>query len=372
LSSCILTHYGRTAEALYNRALAVDPHHVGALLGLAQLQWTAGLGDVDAAVRLSKRAVEACPSHPIALARLAALLETAAREPATCEAAYRRACDADRENGRLATAAACFLASQGRIDDAEAYHRRGAQAAPSDADVLGAYADFLRRHVPGAAAARKAEALFQRALAAAPRHENNLMRFGALLRTAGRLDEAEALYKRAVAAAPTSAIVLGNYANFLCRSRRDTERARGLYLTALKSEPQNATVARNYALFLRDFPEARRHRAAAAAALDPRFALLPRPPRPATRMLDVAQSPGLIFIDTGQGPARPAAAPGVTSDASVLLPPLRDTTVGGVALAPGPGSGLDSIIQSPSRRRAPGPANGSSRHRAAEPLMKIL
>ena len=230
-------------------------------------------------MRLSKRAVEASPDDPAALAKLAYLLETEQREPAIAEAAYRRACDVDRGNGLLASAAARFLSSQGRIDDAEKFHKRAAQALPCNAEVLGAYADFLRRHVP--AAGRRAGALFVRALAVAPKHENNLMHYAALLRCDGRVDEAEELYRRAVAAAPKSAVVLGNYANFLCRSRRDTRRARDMYvgpgfafaycglywrlhsrmgcryLTALKHEPGNELVARNYALFLRDFPEAR-------------------------------------------------------------------------------------------------------------------
>jgi Tfp pilus assembly protein PilF len=225
-------------------------------------------------VRLSKRAVEASPDDPAALAKLAYLLETEKREPAIAEAAYRRACAVDPGNGLLASSAAVFLASQGRTEDAEKYHRRAAQALPANADVLGAYADFLRRHLPGQpAAARKAEALFQRALAAVPKHENNLMHYAAMLRAAGRLDEAEELYKRAVAAAPSNAIVLGNYANFLCRSRRDTRRARDMYITALRGDPGNEMVSRNYALFLRDFPEARppAHDTTTADA-DPRLA----------------------------------------------------------------------------------------------------
>lgn len=99
--------------------------------------------------------------------------------------------------------------------------------------------------------ARKA---FEQALAAAPTDAECLAEYAEFLSS---LEDptAEAIFERAVACDPANAAVRCNFANFVWSNRNDASRARAMYQNALKLEPTNAAVAGDFALFLEEIEE---------------------------------------------------------------------------------------------------------------------
>ena len=71
-------------------------------------------------------------------------------------------------------------------------------------------------------------------------------------------DSAELVYKRAIEADPTDANNLGSYALFLDRDRADPEAAEDFYKRAIDADPTNSVNLVNYAMFLdtREAPDA--------------------------------------------------------------------------------------------------------------------
>ena len=100
-------------------------------------------------------------------------------------------------------------------------YKRMVGAAPSDADTLGNYANFLARKRGDL---DEAEGYYRRALEADPKHVNNLGNYANFLaRKRGDLDEAEAYFKRALEADPKHANKLGDYGQFLVGLARLSE-----------------------------------------------------------------------------------------------------------------------------------------------------
>jgi len=197
---------GRFAEAvaLYERLLAADPRHAGALLHLG-LAWRA-LKRPEAALAALERALAADPSLAEAHHQAGNVLKSLGR---FAEAAARL-----REAARLAPAQAAIwlnlgvacLELGGRDEALAAFaHARTLEPArPETHNILGHTLAALGRHT-------EARAAFAEALRLRPGYAAAHDNLGRLARSEGRLDEAVAHYRAALAAQPAP----GTHSNLL-------------------------------------------------------------------------------------------------------------------------------------------------------------
>ena len=134
------------AEALLRRALALDPNWAPTLATLGELLLHAGRG--DEAEALLRRAAAKLPQAALLLARHC----NDRQRPAEALAVLAPLCDAGHLDAALAAQHVAALAALGRPDEAVAYYRRRADAAPGHPAADHALAIAL------AAAGRHAEA----------------------------------------------------------------------------------------------------------------------------------------------------------------------------------------------------------------------
>jgi protein O-GlcNAc transferase len=161
----------------------------------------------------------------------------------------------------------------GRLDEAEAWHRRAAERAPGDPFVLCNLGALL------AARGRLIEAVdvLRRAQAAAPADGEILTNLAGALRSLGMFDEALAAARAAVRLAPALPQAHNNLGNALL-DRGDSAAARACYYEALRLNPQLAEARRGLgdvlvrqgrlAEAIRAYGEAARLRPGDAALLD--------------------------------------------------------------------------------------------------------
>ncbi len=99
----------------------------------------------------------------------------------------------------------------------------------------------------------QAEAIYRRGLEQFPTSAPLLGNFALFLEKFRKdYDGAEEHYRRALAADPEHANLLGNYANFLKKIRKDYDGAEEHYRRALAADPEHANHLGNYANFLQD------------------------------------------------------------------------------------------------------------------------
>jgi tetratricopeptide (TPR) repeat protein len=134
-------------------------------------------------------------------------------------------------------------------DLAERLHKRMVDAAPKDADILGAYALFLDHKLGNRDGA---ETYYKRAIAAEPKSGLYLSKYAAFLQKRGDKDGAEMHYKRAIDADPNNVLHLFNYALFLDRQRGDKVGAEASYRRALEIDQKHVTTLTNYGQVLAD------------------------------------------------------------------------------------------------------------------------
>jgi Tfp pilus assembly protein PilF len=131
---------------------------------------------------------------------------------------------------------------------ADSLYQKAVAIAPSEVDVLGSYAIFLKNVRKDHA---RAEEFFERAVKADPNHANNLGNYANFLTNVLKDHaRAEEFYERAVKADPNHANNLGNYASFLTDVRQDHARAEEFYERAVKADPSDANALGNLAGFL--------------------------------------------------------------------------------------------------------------------------
>lgn len=158
----------------------------------------------------------------------------------------------DKVSSRLKTpwglAARAWALSHDAPEEAERLYEKAVVAAPTDAGILGNYANFM-------ADVRKdfdrAEDLYERALAAEPNHANNLGSYAAFM-TQDRKNfaRAEALYEQALVVESRHVGNLVNYANFLAHTIKNADRAEELFVRALDVDPEYGIALGSFALFL--------------------------------------------------------------------------------------------------------------------------
>ena len=122
----------------------------------------------------------------------------------------------------------------------------------------------LRKGMSGWDAARRAAQLaatdpasalmlYEEAVEADPEQPGILGNYAVFLaRDRKDFDRAEAIYERALAADPDHANNLGNYALFLADDRKDFDRAEAIFERALAADPDHANNLGSYAMFLAD------------------------------------------------------------------------------------------------------------------------
>jgi protein O-mannosyl-transferase len=164
-----------------------------------------------------------------------------------------------------------LLSDQGRLDEAMAYYRRGAEISPNYAGLRLNFGNALYRVSRFAEARRELEAAiqadpkmtdahislgvvlflqeetdlairhFQKALALNPNHPAALSDLGVVLERLGRTDEAIALYRRALSVNPSFTDAHHNLARLLLGRGRAAE-AIPHYEQALKANPNDVTL----------------------------------------------------------------------------------------------------------------------------------
>ncbi|MBF0603031.1 MAG: tetratricopeptide repeat protein, partial [Nitrospirae bacterium] len=97
----------------------------------------------------------------------------------------------------------------------------------------------------------QAERAYQRAVAADPNHVGILGNFAVFMTKIRKdHDQAEQLFQRAIAADPNDAINLGNFADFMTDIRKNHDQAEQLYQRAVAADPNHASVLGNFAIFV--------------------------------------------------------------------------------------------------------------------------
>ena len=135
-------------------------------------------------------------------------------------------------------------------DRAEEIYEQAIEADPNNAIILGNYAIFLTdiRHNHD-----RAEELYTRAIETDPNNANNLGNYAIFLTDIRHNhDRAEEVYKKALTINPNNADVLGNYAIFLKNIRHNHDRAEEVYEQAIEADPNNAINLGNYAILLKN------------------------------------------------------------------------------------------------------------------------
>jgi Tfp pilus assembly protein PilF len=134
------------------------------------------------------------------------------------------------------------------IEKANNIYLKGLDKFPDKADLLGAYAIFLKNIRKDY---DKAEEYYLKALEADPNHANNLSNYAFFLQKIRKgYDKAEEYYLKALEADPNHANSFGIYALFLKNIRKDYDKAKEYYLKSLEVEPNNADFLGNYVGFL--------------------------------------------------------------------------------------------------------------------------
>ncbi|HYD69256.1 tetratricopeptide repeat protein, partial [Azospirillum sp.] len=240
------------AEALYERVLADEPHHLDALYSLGLLH--RALGRFDAAAHGLFGVVQRAPEHAGAW-RALALVMRAMRHP-DAEVALRRALRDTPADAELSTELGLALVEAGRFAEAEPILRGGAEAHPGDVILhfaLGRALHGLHRFAEAAACYRRCLSI-DRGLAAA---HNNL---GLSLIELRRPQDGAAALRRALVLTPNDAAALNGLGTGL-DGQGDTGGAEAAYRRALTLRPDYLHALNNLAHSL-----ACRHDVAAGAA----------------------------------------------------------------------------------------------------------
>ena len=171
--------------------------------------------------------------HPTLLEHLAVNLETERFRPT------------GRELGTLAA----FLTNAKRMTRAELIYERALAAAPRDPEVLGGYALFLQRLGRDPTRVRAA---YEQALAVKRKSRSNLIRYADFLRwVEADFENAGQLYKRAIGADPKDRGLVHRYIGFLIDTG-ETDEAKRAYDRAIALAPDDPAVLCPFAVFLQE------------------------------------------------------------------------------------------------------------------------
>ncbi|WP_038506083.1 tetratricopeptide repeat protein [Acetobacter pasteurianus] len=240
-SALVLLAHGNAEQALrvLQNCLQQNPHHAGALHGMACIA-RAG-GDNRAAVALAAKAVQlqAEPHFHITLG-LALLAEG---QVEAARAAIHVAVLASPRDPRAHDAMASVLEAQQRIAEAERALRTAIKLRPLEQERHLALAAFLSRHgqlekaieVSGKALRLDTQNLFAQNL------------HGMILHGAGKSAEAEPYFRTVAAELPTSAPALANHGAALFATR-SYEEARDVLVKSAQFDPKAAETRSNLGL----------------------------------------------------------------------------------------------------------------------------
>jgi tetratricopeptide (TPR) repeat protein len=237
------------------QALAIEQHHLGALLGMTRVLLLEGRPDearqfIDVAIAVDEK------NAVVHYWRGKVLEDPALADLAEAERAYLRAVElAPRDYAAYVALSQLYLArgaaaeKQGKRDEASDYTSKAvgvlqpiADAARSDPHM----ANILGGAYLGAHDTPRAEEWFRMALATDAKYVDARMNLAATLETAGKLDEAVAEYQRAHELAPKREDISLSLALAL-EKRRDFERAEKIYQALLSTAGGNVPTSRAHA-----------------------------------------------------------------------------------------------------------------------------
>lgn len=235
-----------SAEAQLRRAAELRPPSARALAELALFR--AERMSLNAAEQAVCEAERLAPDAPETFFARAALLERRGDVDAA-ERHFRRAVDSAPADVRIRLAYARFLEMRrGALDAAERQYRNAIAVAPHAAEPMSAYGRFLRVSRGDAA---RATPFFQRAIDTEPFDPFVLTAYAEHVATRqGMLDEADTFFRDALELAPGSAEIRRAYGRFLAAVRRDPDRAEAQYRAAIEIDPHSADALDELAGFL--------------------------------------------------------------------------------------------------------------------------
>jgi tetratricopeptide (TPR) repeat protein len=229
------------AEEFYRRAIEADPKHANNLCNYAVFL-TNHRNDIDGAEEFFCRALEADPEHANNLGNFAEFLQYHRKDLDRAEECYRRAVASNPNQAFILGNLALFLTIQRNdLNGAEEFYRRAIKVDPKNARNLANYVRFLWKFVgrPDLAALRFAElerldgltpdALFTCAVFCHLHHRDH--------------PRAEALYDRALAADGRHAASLGNSSQLLlARGEEKVARERLALLDSIQEVPEDVRL----------------------------------------------------------------------------------------------------------------------------------
>jgi tetratricopeptide (TPR) repeat protein len=259
------------AEALYRRAIALDPKSVGSLHNLGVLARQTGRAEAAAdllgrAIALDGRIAALQVNYAVTLRELGRLDEAVA--------AYRRASEIDPGVAYVHNNLGNILGGQGKFDEAEAAFRRAIDVDPNFAQAhnnlgkalidqgradeavqslhraIDLKPDLVEAHhnLGAIYTARKAWALaaaaYQRGVSLDPARAETHYNLAVVLLEQGKLEEAEATYHRLIALEPNRSELHNNLGNIL-KDRGKLDEAAAAYRRAIALKPDAAEILSN-------------------------------------------------------------------------------------------------------------------------------
>ncbi|CAB4261874.1 unnamed protein product [Prunus armeniaca] len=206
-----------------------------------------------------KRMVDEYPCHPLFLRNYAQALQSKG-DFHGAEDYYLRATLANPQDGEsLLEYAKLVWQLHHDQDRALSYFERATQAAPEDSRVLGAYASFLWEIEDDREEGDKGDSMNELENTNSKEETKKVSPSSHIAAENGidMLDTAEAgsrrgynaeeNYKMMIEENPNNALLLRNYAQFLCQSKGDLQGAEQYYLRAMQADPGDSEIMAQYA-----------------------------------------------------------------------------------------------------------------------------
>ena len=221
------------AEALYGRAITIDPSSSVAAFSLANIL-EKRRDKIDMADSYLQRAVDGVPQVAEYQFAYGAFLEKRRRDLVAAEVMYQRTLMLDPQHaGALCNLGNIFLLRRNDTFAAEQLYASALRVAPDDVGLMG----------------NTAEALHQRAMQQHANVSRDTYEF-VKAQSQATYQAAEELFEKVLAIAPDNVQALTNYGFSLAQLRHDDANAERMFATALKIAPDNVATMSNHALLV--------------------------------------------------------------------------------------------------------------------------
>jgi Tfp pilus assembly protein PilF len=237
----------QAAEVLYERALELDPTDIQTLTNIAVFLHHKK-GELTRAEAFFNRALQLCLpglhfqlQSPSRLKQANSYEEKSTPQPDLLTLVGKEDKYKLQHIVNLLLAYASFLEkAKGDAEAASELLQRAVKLAPDHASALATFAHFftLHREVCKSITSQDPDAMFQKALRLDPKNVNYMMWYGKFLKKRKQLGPAELMYRSALEVSKgdqkLEPAAICNYATFLFKHRKNTEKAREMFEEALE------------------------------------------------------------------------------------------------------------------------------------------